>query len=309
VPLELIVNVGRLYLGIGLGLGLGWLLSRLSSPRLVHYLGEILFWFAVPLAIAGFLYPAHLEWRLLWVVLIAWGAIALGAGVALIGLRRHQLPAQTGSLILASMVGNTGYLGYPVVLTLLGPTYFAWALIYDLLGSTTGIFGVGSVVASIYGSQEFDWRLISRRLLINPPLWGLLTGLGLRTMVLPPNLVTGLQVVGWLSVGLALLLVGASLDRPLRNLKWQWIVGVLSIKMVLVPGVVLLLMGFLRLAPGAELTLVLQAGMPPAFSSVLLAELYGLDQELSAALVVWGCLVLCLTLPLWLWGYGQLGFA
>jgi malate permease and related proteins len=296
-------SLGRLYGGLGVGLGLGWLMSRHCSPRLTERLGDALFWVAVPLSITGFLYPAHLELQLMWVVLIAWGAIALGGLLAFAWLRGRLSLPQTGSLVLAAMAGNTGYIGFPVILALVDPLYFAWALIYDLLGSLTGIFGLGSIVACTYGSGSTSWQQVSRRLLVNPPLWGLLGGFLLRIFSLPGPMVQGLQTIGWISIGLALLLVGASLNRPLKAQCWPWVLGVISIKMLLVPGLLLSLLSQINFAPQAELTLVLQAGMPPAFSSVLLAEIYGLDLELSGTLVVVGCLVLCLTLPLWLWAY------
>ena len=59
-----------------------------------------------------------------------------------------------GSFILASMLGNTGYLGYPVALALVGAKYFAWALLYDLLGTMIGSYGIGVMIASRFSSSK-----------------------------------------------------------------------------------------------------------------------------------------------------------
>jgi len=76
---------------------------------------------------------------------VAWVAILLGAGLVWLDWQAYltsttakpcwSQPAQ-GSFLLAAMVGNTGYLGYPITLAFAGTQYFGWALFYDLLGTT-----------------------------------------------------------------------------------------------------------------------------------------------------------------------------
>jgi predicted permease len=51
------------------------------------------------------------------------------------------------------MVGNTGYLGFPVILALVGEKYFGWALFYDMLGSAIGAYGLGVVLAARFGTE------------------------------------------------------------------------------------------------------------------------------------------------------------
>jgi predicted permease len=54
----------------------------------------------------------------------------------------------------------------------------------------------------------------------------------------------------------------------------------------------------------AKLVLVLQAGMPPAIATLVLAEEYDLDRELTATALALGYVAALLTLPFWLllWG-------
>lgn len=54
------------------------------------------------------------------------------------------------------------------------------------------------------------------------------------------------------------------------------------------------LTGFPRLA------IVLQTAMPPAFATLVIAEAYNLDRELTVTLLALGSLLLLLFLPLWL---------
>ena len=52
-----------------------------------------------------------------------------------------------------------------------------------------------------------------------------------------------------------------------------------------------------------RLVLILQAGMPCAFSNLVLAEAYSLDRDLSVTCVALSSISLLLTLPIWLWQF------
>jgi malate permease and related proteins len=59
-----------------------------------------------------------------------------------------------------------------------------------------------------------------------------------------------------------------------------------------------------NLEGASRLVMVLQTAMPPAFSTLILAEIYHLDRDFSVAAVVGGSLGLLLLLPLWLGLFG-----
>ena len=92
------------------------------------------------------------------------------------------------------MFGNTGYLGYPIILALVGEKYFGWAVFYDLLGTTLGGYGLGALLGNYFGHshtntssfpQAIDWVL---PILTNPPLWGFGVGLIWRQFTFPSSL-------------------------------------------------------------------------------------------------------------------------
>jgi predicted permease len=320
---ELGANLLRLYvplLGIG---GLGLLLGYKLPPRIPQYLGKFLFWGGVPLSIFAFLRQSDLSESVWLAPVIAWVAMLTGAGLAWawiwlatqrnlgqrnLGGDRPSLseppslqnrPAQ-GSFVLAAMVGNTGYLGYPVALAVVGPTYFGWAIFYDTLGSTLGAYGLGVLIAARLGASHLAYGALARALLINPALWSFGLGLLSRDMPLPLGVEQGLQRLAWGIVMLALLLLGMRLSQLQSWSRLAQAAVGLSIKMVLVPlgiGVGLLAVG---LPEPARLVLVLQMAMPPAFATLVIAEAYDLDRELTVTALALGSGGLFLTLPVWL---------
>ena len=294
---------------------LGWLLGRLLPSSTPGHVGKFLFWVGVPISIIGFLRHAQVSWSLWMAPAAAWAAILLGIAIAWTVIRylNSLHPSRTsdlsnkrtqGSFLLAAMVGNTGYIGYPVSLALVGPQFFAWALFYDTIGSTLGAYGLGVALASRFGAKGQRWWEPLQTMLKNPALASFGVGLVTRDLPLPAIAEATLKTLAWIMLCLSLVLVGMRLSQlsSFRSLK-PALMGV-GIKMLLVPivlGTVLWLLGIRGLE---HRVILLQMAMPPAFATLVLAEAYELDQELAVTALVIGCVGLLGTLPLWLWLFG-----
>ncbi len=50
-----------------------------------------------------------------------------------------------------------------------------------------------------------------------------------------------------------------------------------------------------------QLVIVLQMAMPPAFATLVIAEAYNLDHDLTVTALAIGSVGLLFTLPIWLW--------
>jgi len=279
----------------------GWILGRYLPKSAPVFLGKWLYWFGVPVSILAFLRHAQVSFSLWLAPLVAWTAILSGMGIAWWLVRHHSLSDRTkGSFLLASMVGNTGYIGYPVSLALVGPQYFAWALFYDI-GSTLGAYGLGVALAAHFGDSQYSpWQAL-QAVIKNPALWSFAIGLLMRDLSLPAELEVGLKGFAWMVISLSLVLIGMRLSQLSSFKRLKPAIACLGIKMVLIPlvlGMGLLLLG---LAHGIHRTVLLQMAMPPAFATLVLAETYELDQELTVTTLVVGCLWLLVMLPFWLW--------
>ena len=314
----------KLYIQLGGGVLLGWVLGRLLPKRVPTLIGQCLFWLGVPVSIITFLRRADLSGAIWIAPIAAWVAILFGAGLAWIWIKGQRLqpahpgsrkpsevsvaswskPAQ-GSFLLSAMVGNTGYLGFPVTLTLVGEKYFGWALFYDMLGTTIGAYGLGVLLAARFGTQaKSSWQLV-QAILQNPALWSLGLGLGFRQVPLPEWGERSLQGFAWSAIALSLLLIGMRLSQLdswscLRQASVS-----LGIKMLLVP--LILGMGLLQLGitGSPQLVIVLQMAMPPAFATLVLAEVFDLERDLTVTALAVGSTGLLLTLPVWLLLFGR----
>lgn len=310
----LVSNLVKLYIPLILWVGLGAGLGRILPIAIPHALGKGLFWVGVPLSIFGFLRLAHPTESIWLAPVVAWVALTVGAGLAWLwilfqprlgGDRTLSHNPSRGSFLLASMFGNTGYLGYPVTLALLGPNYFGWAIFYDTMGSTFGAYVVGVILGAHFGKNTPegtapDRRALAIALVNNPGLWSFGLGLLCRNVPFPPLIEQSLVKGAWLVLVLALLLLGMRLGQLQSWLHVPQAAATLSIKMIMIPlvfGIALRTMGI----TGAPcLALVLQMAMPPAFATLMITEAYDLDRQLTVTCLAVGTVALLLTLPLWI---------
>ncbi|MBD0266695.1 MAG: AEC family transporter [Cyanobacteria bacterium Co-bin8] len=278
-------------------------------------LGQFLFWVGVPLGIISFLHRANLSEGVFLAPVVAWSAMLLCLGCGSLWLKpyrkRWSRPSQ-GSFSLASMLGNTGSIGYPVVLLLpqLGPDYFGWALLYDALGTLPGAYGFGVVLASRYGDRPLPrseaaarWLTPVLQVVGNPNIIAFFVAIALRPVPFPPLLDQGLYGFAWLGVMLSLVLMGMRLQQITSWRALQPATIAVSIKMLLIPLVIGIALTLIGLDGPSRLVLVVQAGMPCAFANLILAEAYSLDRQLTVTCVGLSSGLLLLTLPLWLWGF------
>ena len=256
-----------------------------------------------------FLRGANLSGLIYLAPVVAWSAILLGAGLAWIWIRcqcsrTFWSRSTQGSFLLTTMVGNTGYLGYPIVLSLVGPQYFVWALFYDLLGTTLAAYGLGIGIAVRFGTMSGNGWHFFQQLLKNPPLWSFLLGMSLRKAWLPSEVSQILQILAWLMVALSLLLLGMRLGQLSS---WQSLPQAslsLGIKMLLIPLAIGAGLSLIGVEGPVRLALVLQAAMPPAFATLVLSEVYNLDKDFTVTALAAGSIGLLMTLPIWLWLFG-----
>jgi malate permease and related proteins len=228
-------------------------------------------------------------------LVIGWVAILTAVGLAwLVGSRVLELsrPA-TGSLITATLIPNSGYLGYPLVLSLLGSHALGEAVVYDIAVPAPSLLLLGFGTGAAFGTKAgegFRDRVIAF-FTRNPPLYAAIAGLLVPNSLAPDVLVDisrgfviALLPIGFFAVGAVLaeeveerrVQIGSPFDPPVG--------AAILLRLVVAPGLLLLLsLPFIDL-PGPYLLL---AAMPCGINTLLVAHVYGLDSKLAAQAVAW----------------------
>lgn len=211
-----------------------------------------------------------------------------------------------GSFVLASMLGNTGFVGLAIVPTLVSGPYLGWAVFYSVTQNVVGTYGLGVFIASWFGRgahAQSRWQQL-RDVVTVPSLWAFGLGSVSQVWAWSPPVDVALHQSVWLVIPVALVLMGLRLSQLQGWSSLQPALVPAILKVLVLPAIV----GAVTLGAGlprdAVLVLVLMSGMPSAFAGLILAEEYDLDRELAAASIALSTGGLLLTIPLWLLVFG-----
>ena len=188
---------------------------------------------------------------------------------------------------------NTGYLGYPLTVALLGRDQLPTAVLYDVLVTgpslLLGAFAVGAAFGTKAGEGPRDRvRAFFTR---NPPLYAAIAGL-LAPSALAPQLLVDLSQallvailpIGFFAVGATLAENAEHGDLPMPPPLTKPVRVALGSRLVLAPALLILLAAPLIDLPAAYR---LMAAMPTGINSMVVAHAYGLDMEITAEAVTW----------------------
>jgi predicted permease len=230
-----------------------------------------------------------------WAMLMVWAAAILG----LAGLFRWPRPI-TGCLLLLVPLGNTSFLGIPMVTAFFGQEAVPYAVLYDQLGSFLGLATYGSLVIALYGRGTKRPTLagVIRKILLFPPFIALLAALLLSRLPYPTVMTALLQTLAATLVPVVMIAVGFQLTLKLSKETLTPLSLGLAIKLVAAPLSALLFCRLLGFDSEAARVAIFEAGMPPMVSAGALAILADLAPPLTAALVGLGILFSFATLPL-----------
>jgi len=232
--------------------------------------------------------------------LMPWGMVLLSSALLLFLSRLLAWDrATTGCLLLLVPLGNTSFLGIPMVKAFFGDHAVPYALIYDQLGSFLALATYGSLILALYGAGESKptARGMLKKVISFPPFIALVLAVLLKPFPCPAGAVSLLKTLSSTLVPLVMITVGFQLElRLTRAVTSQLLIG-LAIKLVAAPVAALFLCRTMGLAGEAVQVSIFEAGMPPMVSAGALAILANLAPRLTAALVGMGIVLSFITLP------------
>lgn len=232
--------------------------------------------------------------------LMPWGMLFFSSALVWILSRLLKWDrATTGCLLLLIPLGNTSFLGIPMVRAFFGDQAIPYALIYDQLGSFLALATYGSLILAFYGTAESKPTIgsVIKKVISFPPFIALVFAFAIRGIPYPSIAVDLLRILASTLVPLVMIAVGFQLRLQLnRKLTSQLSIG-LSIKLIIAPLAAILLCKMFGLRGEAVQVSIFEAGMPPMVSAGALAILAKLSPALTAALVGIGIVLSFATLP------------
>ena len=199
------------------------------------------------------------------------------------------------SIIITSSMVNSGFLGYPVILSVFGTQGLIRAIFYDM-GSIMLFIGFGILFMLIFKSKSSD---IINRAFLFPPLWGVLFGIIFNLL----NIEIGLfkNIIEFLS-GAAIPLIMISLGLSLQARDVKGYLGAASfvsiVRLVFAPLIALVLVYLMGIGGLERSVIIVEAAMPSAMLSLVLAINYDLDVDAVVASIFLTTVFSMVTIPL-----------
>jgi predicted permease len=217
------------------------------------------------------------------------GALAWLAATRWLHLERPAV----GALICAAVLANTGYLGLPMTLAVLGSKSLASAIAFDALVSGPMLLVVGFGLGAAYGTRAGESRTERLRAFVsrNPPLLAVAAGLLAPAGAAPHELleisrgvVIALLPLGFFVLGVTLSAEAEEGILRLRPASARALAVAVGLRLIVAPA---LLLGFSAALVSVPDSYLLQAAMPSGINTLLVAHAYGLDQRLASGAIAW----------------------
>ncbi|WP_373036808.1 AEC family transporter [Sulfurimonas sp.] len=198
----------------------------------------------------------------------------------------------TGALMLVGVLGNTSFVGIPVIQAYFGDSALPYVLMYDQLGSFIMLSTYGTFISAYYSSAEdVNVKAIALKIITFPPFLSLLVALFFIGTTFHPVITSVLSSLASTIVPLALVAVGLQLKFKLPSEDIKPFVSALSVKLILAPILAIMISMIFSWNNQASLVSVMEAGMGPMITAGAVASMAGLAPRLSSAIVGYGTLL------------------
>ena len=275
--------------------GAGFILGKLFSVD-SRTIGRVVFYIFAPMLVFDLLVQNDLKLEeavsviaFTGTLILVMGMIALIIALALKLERRILM-----SVLITTMFGNTGNYGLPVVAFAFGEEALKYAGLFFV--TTSILFNtVGILIASL-GHMTFKQAMFG--LFKVPTVYGATLAALINTfhIEIPTALARTIDLAAGGSIPLMIVLLGIELARVRWSDSLRGVGLSVSLRLLAAPLVALLLSFLFGLQGEVRQAGVIQASMPAAVNTTILAAEYQLDSSLVTAIVFIGTLLSPLTL-------------
>ena len=284
-------------------MGLG--LQRVSAfPKNGHLaLNQFVIYIALPALALYHIPKVRISTDLLYPLGVAWIGFMLSfVFFYTIGKRLGWPNRLIGCLTITAGLGNTSFVGFPIIQALYGDEGLKTAIIVDQPGSFVVMATLGIITAGIFSKGESNTGDIVKKILLFPPFIAFVIAVVMNILKTDFNehLETVFQKLGATVTPVALVAVGLQLKIDRRSQHWKFLRLGLLFKLIITPAIFFLLYKIILGGKGVAVDVsVMESAMAPMITGAILASNYGLKPKLSSMMVGIGIPLSFLTLAFW----------
>ncbi len=196
-------------------------------------------------------------------------------------------------LYLPMVIGNTGYLGYPVALFSFGVAGLSRAVVYDMMNSLL-LFSFGIYIVHHRSEVKEIFKV--------PLIYSVVVGLffSLLKISIPELIFKPIQMIGSITIPLALLVLGYKLtETRLSSIRLSLFASLFRIFFGFL--VALFVINLFSVSSLARKIILFQASMPSAVMSMILCQKYKRNADIVASVVLVTTLIGLFSIPFFLY--------
>lgn len=294
-------NILLIFICLLMGLGMQQLAAFPKNGHLA--LNQFIIYVALP-ALALFYIPKiTISTNLLYPLAVAW----IGFGLSFlffysIGKRLGWPNRLIGCLIITAGLGNTSFVGFPIIQALYGEEGLKTAIIVDQPGTFVVMATLGLITAAIFAKGGANPKQIAAKILLFPPFiaFTIAVAMNIFKIDFSEHFQTVFQKLGATITPIALVSVGLQLKIDKRSQHWKFLGLGLFFKLILTPAIFFLLYKIILQGKGLAVDVsVMESAMAPMITGAILASNYGLKPKLSSMMIGIGIPLSFATLAFW----------
>lgn len=284
---------------------LGFLLKKSAAfpPLSYKTLNQFVIYISLPAIALYYIPKLEISSKLLFPLGIAWLGFALSyIFFTAFGKVFGWSKKLTGCLIITAGLGNTSFVGFPIIEAVYGKQGLETAVIVDQPGSFVVVSTLAVLVATMYSRGTASSSAIFKKIVFFPPFIAFAISCLLNVLQLdfPEMLQSVFQRLGSTVTPIALVAVGMQLEFDSKSKHWKFLTLGLFFKLFITPAFFYLFYVTILGGSGLEVQVsILEAAMAPMITGAIVASNYGLKPKLSNMMIGFGIPISFITLIFW----------
>ncbi len=275
-----------------------------NFPKNTHtVLNQFVLFISLPSMALFYLPEIELNWGLIFPASVAYiGFLAALIFFVPIGRYFGWSKKLIGCLLLTAGLGNTSFVGIPVIQALYGDEGVKSLIIVDIPGTVVVLSSFGMLTAISCSNGESNPKSILKNLFKFPPFIAFLIGLMmlLTKLHFPAEIKDVLGRLMATVSPLALVSVGFQLKIEKRSKHWSFLFLGLFYGLVVWPLVCFVIYCVVFKQNGLPIKVaIMEAAMPPMITGAIVAAQYGLKPRLANMMIGVGIPLSFLTMAIW----------
>jgi predicted permease len=255
---------------------------------------------ALPALVLAEIPQLHLNLQALLPIVFAWVLMGLSALVTWLSARFFGWSRSvTGVLMLTVTLGNTGFVGIPLIEALIGKEAVPYAILYDQFGTFIALNTVGILLAAYYAGTGSSLSNLGKSIITFPPFIALCIAFATLPFTYPEWLHQAFQRISLTLVPVVMVAVGLQWRLRLeREYLTPMMVGIFYM-LVLTPALAFAGVRLFGVEGITAKVIVLESAMPAMISAGVLAMSHNLAPRLASSLVGYSLLLSLVTVSVW----------